>query len=151
MRLAQRAVMLALVIGIGAPAGPAGAQVIPRPASVTIPRSAAARSRPAVTPHRYRGGQAPRSATRRVVGALVGAAFGGAMGWAIGSAACDRCDDPAPIVTFAGLGAAAGSVVGALVGIPPVQHATRSAGRLRVAQPARLRPIEMPQPASTLR
>jgi len=151
MRSAQCTVMLALVIGIGVSAGPADAQVIPRPAGVTVPRGAAAWSRLGVAPQRHRGGQAPQSATRRVVGALVGAALGGAVGWAIGSAACDRCDDPAPIVTFAGLVAAAGGLVGALVGLPPVRPATRSAGARRVARPPRLRSIEAVQPTSMLR
>ena len=137
------AVGVALIAAVAAPILPVGAQTVAfRPAGVTFRQDAAVLAGTGGTIPWRTAVNAPQSAggRRRFEGALLGTVLGAVAGWVIGSAACDRCDDPAPMMAIAGLGAVGGGVLGALIGLPPVAHRAPAARLERAVSSARLLP-----------
>jgi hypothetical protein len=57
----------------------------------------------------------PLTGRRAARGLFVGAILGAAAGALVGYALCDKCDDGAPLIYTAGIGAAIGAVVGLVV------------------------------------
>jgi hypothetical protein len=56
----------------------------------------------------------------------LGAVVGGVVGYGVGSAACDRCDEPAPIYAMTALGALVGATAGAVAGAVTARRAVPS-------------------------
>lgn len=143
MRQVRLGIGLAWSLGLLVLSLTAGAQPIASaPAGVTLrPTVAVSTVASLAGPSRSTGTAAqPAPGRRRMAGAMLGIVLGGVAGWAITSTACDRCDDPAPIVAGAGLGAAVGGILGALIELPPAARGSRSARTALVDSPPRLLP-----------